>query len=56
VILFLLEVDVETFFNGEEVEATFGEPEGDSNIDILSEIGFCFNLLVLAMVSVFFSE
>ena len=54
-ILILLDADVEIFLKGEEETAVFGEPEGDSNMDILSESGFCFTLPVLAMVSVFFS-
>jgi len=39
---------------GEALDATFGDPEGDSNIDILSDIGFCCLRVKLAMIILLF--
>jgi len=39
---------------GEAFDATFGDPEGDSNIDILSDIGFCCLRVKLAMIIILF--
>ena len=47
-------VVVETVFV-DETAAILGEPDGDSNIEILSDMGFLV-LLTLAMVSVFVSS
>jgi hypothetical protein len=50
VILILLLADVELFFADDEgAETEFVEPVGDSNIDILSDMGFLLTLFILAM-------
>jgi hypothetical protein len=54
VILILLLADVELFFADDEgAETEFVEPVGDSNIDILSDMGFLLTLFILAMVSAY---
>ena len=52
--LILLVPDAELLFADDEgVVVAFVEPVGDSNIDILSDMGFLLILFILAIVSAF---
>ena len=39
---------------GDDLKAAFGDPEGDSNMEILSDIGFGVFFVILAMINCLF--